>query len=377
MLPAKPFFGDEAIFLSLAADIRDEFHYETRPFRPPMYPATIALLTVPDRAISIRLVRTFQAVAGGIATLLLYLLGRELFGHRVGILGAAAYAIYPLAVTTSVFLYPQAVLPALIYAALLAAILSRRRSSGWWALAAGLLIGVAMLHVPNSVALTAATVIWLMLARSPERALRIRLAALVVIGTCATVLPWTVRNYAVTGGEIIPVSTNGPVNFWLGNNAQATLDTKSHLEPTGELARRIEGLPMEARDDLLLQDAIGWISANPAQFVRFTALKFVAFFRPTEGKLTEGIGDQRLARLGILLTSAPVILLALVGVFPAIRRESDTWLLVGSVLFSAALYCLFFVNLRFRAPLDGLLIVVGANCVVNSALWRVCLRRNG
>jgi len=99
VLPSRPFFDDEAIFLSLADDVLDGFTYEARPFRPPLYPAILASMASPDITTSIRNVRIFQSFVGAIAALLLYFLGKELFGHRTGLLAASVYAMYPLAET--------------------------------------------------------------------------------------------------------------------------------------------------------------------------------------------------------------------------------------------------------------------------------------
>jgi len=375
-LSQKVFYGDERIFLTLADGVRDGFSFRARPFRPPLYAAILAPMTSPDTATSIRNVRIFQSFVGAIAALLLYFLGKELFGHRVGLVAACIYAIYPLALTTSVFLFPQGNLAALLYAIVLVALRARRRGSNWGAFAAGALIGAAVLHVPSSMALVAAMVVWLAFMPTPAVAQRARLAAFVVVGSCIVVLPWTARNYVTTGGEFIPVSANGPVNFWLGNNPSATLTTKSHLQPTGELAQRVKDLSRAERDNILIRESLNWIKQHPGRFLSFTALKFVAFFRPMPGQFKESVGHQRLYSLAMLLTCTPVILLALIGVRPALKHTPDTWLLIAIVLFSAALYSLFFVALRFRAPFDGLLILIGANLIVGWMRRRKRSERN-
>ena len=44
---------------------------------------------------------------------------------------------------------------------------------------------------------------------------------LLILSAAAVISPWTLRNYRVHG-EWILISSNGGINFWIGNNEQAT-----------------------------------------------------------------------------------------------------------------------------------------------------------
>jgi 4-amino-4-deoxy-L-arabinose transferase-like glycosyltransferase len=355
-LPAKPFFGDEKDYLDLARMVRAQSSYPDRPYRPPLYPVVVAAVTGTTDAASVRNVRILQSLLGGVACVLLYALGRRVSGERVAWWAGLLYSVYPLSVSLAVFVFPQAVLMPLTYAACLAALAARDRSSPPIALGAGALLGLAVLCAPSSVAVGAALLVWLRSASSSPAAAKWRMALALLIGASLPVVPWAVRNRLATG-ETIPVSTNGALNFWLGNNARATLFTKSHLAPEGELARRLQAATPAAADRLLVRDSLAWIAANPARFAWFTALKFLWFFSPVEGQLAESTPKAGMMRMAILASSAPVLLLGLCGLVVFTRRTPDMLLLSACVILTAAFYSLFFPTQRFRAPFDGFLLL--------------------
>jgi hypothetical protein len=93
-------------------------------------------------------------------------------------------------------------------------------ATGWrlsrlsYACAAGALLGLAPQFRPNLLlfpyALAAATLV-----RSPRDGRVVRYVSAMLAVVIAASLPWTVRNYRVTG-RFVPTSTHGPVQLWYG-----------------------------------------------------------------------------------------------------------------------------------------------------------------
>jgi hypothetical protein len=112
-----------------------------------------------------------------------------------------------------------------------------------------------------------------MLLSWPRPAKALAAAAVLAIGVAAAVLPWTCRNYAVTGGFIL-ISSNGGGNLYSANNP----DAKGQYTETAWVY-----LFNHADDDLTLHRlgmrlALDWIRSHPRQFARLAATKFALFW---------------------------------------------------------------------------------------------------
>jgi 4-amino-4-deoxy-L-arabinose transferase-like glycosyltransferase len=95
-------------------------------------------------------------------------------------------------------------------------------------------------------------------------ALRLGVLAMLTMGAC--IAPWTMRNYQVFGAPVL-ISTNGGVNFWMGNNPQSRgfYMALPWDRFTGEVERN-RGLKAEA---------IAYIWSDPVAFLKRTAIKAV------------------------------------------------------------------------------------------------------
>lgn len=151
-------------------------------------------------------------------------LGALLFGRAVGLLAALLLALFP-----GMIVYTSLVSTELLFLWLttlcfwLAVRPQSPARTATKTLAAGLATGMAA----GGAALVRATGLmllpfWAVLHWATQR--KPRQAALwgaaLLVGSLLVVLPWTARNY-VRFHKFIPVSTNGGMNFWIGNNPNA------------------------------------------------------------------------------------------------------------------------------------------------------------
>ncbi|GAB6876275.1 ArnT family glycosyltransferase [Thermaerobacter litoralis] len=95
--------------------------------------------------------------------------------------------------------------------------------------------------------------------------------AAVTLGTVLVVAPWTIRNY-VALGAFIPVSTNGGVNLWQGNNPAANGAFFWPTDPAENPLLTVES--QVERDRLGRRLALQWIRENPGDFVRLGFVKW-------------------------------------------------------------------------------------------------------
>ena len=96
------------------------------------------------------------------------------------------------------------------------------------------------------------------------------------LGMMLVIAPWTARNYVVLGA-FVPVSTNGGVNLWQGNNPRANGEYYWSWDPTVNplLTAKTE----VERDRLGRRLALAWILDNPDAFLRLGLKKWWYLFR--------------------------------------------------------------------------------------------------
>jgi hypothetical protein len=172
-------------------------------------------------------------------------------------------------------------------------------------------------------------------------------AALVVI----VLMPWIIRNQIELGSPVA-TRTNFGLELRLSNNDLAgplERDNYEHgvyhvyhpLQSIRE-AEKVRDMGEVAYNKMAMDDAITWISAHPANFIRLTAERlFYFWFQPVPGQRIKG------AWLGV--TS----LLCFAGLYFVWRRDPLAALLLTLMLLILPLpNYLVHVGLRHRYPLD-------------------------
>ena len=141
------------------------------------------------------------------------------------------------------------------------------------ALWVGMCLGVASLFRPTFAPLAGLLAVHLLLTAMDKR--RALLAGVAMLLATATVIaPWTIRNYVVTGGAFIPISSNGGGNLYSANNPDARGSyTASAWE---ELFRQVSN--DEQLNRLGTEKATRWIRENPRRFAELAVIKFALFW---------------------------------------------------------------------------------------------------
>ena len=180
-------------------------------FHPPLYPYFLALpFALTGSFIA---ARVLQAI---VATLLVPAVGRVgalALGPRTGLVAAAITAFYPELVWFSCHFWVENLFLVLLwwgFERMLAADASGRLRS---AVAAGALLGAAVLARETALYFLPIAAGWLAFRRGRDGAVR---GALLVTVALAVVAPWTYRNW-VAFGAFVPVSTASGQNLFQGN----------------------------------------------------------------------------------------------------------------------------------------------------------------
>lgn len=358
-------------------------------FRAPLYPWFLGLC-VRVFGESFLAPRLVQAVLGTLSVALVYRLAALAFDRRTGLVASAIAATY----WTTIYFEGELLLPVLEVLCDLVAIErtivagARARKRDW--LVAGVAWGVAALVRPN--VLLGAPLIALWSARRSDttkhEAWRTRVARALVFaaGLALPIAPITAYN-AIEGRDRVLVSSQGGVNFWIGNNPAS--DGSSAIVPGTRpdwwggyhdaiaLAEREEGRALRPSEvsSHYTRKALDWMRAHPLDALRHLAWKTRLFWLDFELGNNQ---DERFFALeyGPVLRVLPITFgvlapLALLGLVVTGRRAWRLWPLWSFAPIYAASIVAFFVCARFRVPVVPVLIVFAAHAVLWAiAAWR-------
>lgn len=370
--------------------------------RPPGYPFFLAALY---RVFGVDplVPRIAQMALGLLNVALAFLFGRRVLGRTAGLILAAFTATYWGSIYFEGELQAPVLLQTTAWIALLLLASAGRGAARWAPLVAGLSIGAAAVVRANALLFVPAAALWLLWVlrrRGVPAPSAIGSAALVVAGAVAVVAPVTVRNYRVSG-EFVPVSVNGAVNLYIGNNetADGTSATIPDLEKLSgrpgwnwfRYSEIVGAMSRQSGFDLTYGDvsreftqlALEWIRANPGTAAKLAMKRALLFWGPDEISNNKAISmEKENSRLLAPFPAFPIVLavmllgigLVILDVRAARRGErrpsrdgpeqepdGAALLLVG--LFVGVIwlsYAPFLVAARFRVPLVPALFVFGA-----------------
>ncbi len=356
-------------------------------FQAPLYPYILAAVyaLLGHRLALVYLLQIALAVAGCWA---LYRAGREMGGEGTGLGAALLAAVYgpflfydaqllkeSLAVTVTGFL---------LWA--LAAARTRPRLRRW--LGAGLLLGVLALLRENALLVLP---FLLPIAWRPEDRWRglARRSGAMVAGLVLALLPVAVRN-GVVGGDFLPTTSQGGVNFYIGNHAGADgtyqpivpgkqIPELERKEPA-RVAEQAVGRPLSASEvsRYWLGQGVAWARQYPGDFLRLQLRKLGLFWSWYE--LPDAVDYYYVKTLSPplrlpLLEFGGAVILALTGLVLARRRLGD---FAPALLFALGWMVstvIFFLFSRYRLPaVPPLLILGGVALGEIPAVWQ---RRRG
>jgi 4-amino-4-deoxy-L-arabinose transferase-like glycosyltransferase len=361
-------YGDERAYVSLARNVAagngyTQFGTGPTAYRPPGYPLVLAMVNffgmgvVAQRMVSVILLALTAAVAFAFA--------RECYGAWAGTAAAVMTIGYPLSVYTAATLYPQTMAGFLLVSGLFAVhklSLERGRGRWPWIVTGGLAWGLLIVTVPTFGPALLMSAAWLL-----KRLGRPGLKTVAVLIAASALIPsaWCVRN-AVAMHAFIPVSTNNGINLLQGNSENATMgggrvvDTSAYEAPVEKA-----GLSEVQADRTYRGLAVTWIKAHPARATELYLLKVINHFGYHSELATSN--QNSMAKDAVAaLTFYPILLLGLSRLTMTRRSDRQTIdsLLLTVILSSAFIMAVFYTRLRFRTPLDVVLIIVASGALL-------------
>ena len=337
-------WGDEVTYDLLAQNLAAGHGYCFVPGHPsllraPLYPFLLAgLYALFGHHYTV--VLGVQVLVGGLSALVVAMLGQRLFGEVVpAVVAGCLFACHPLLIFATGLLYSETLY---LFLLLLFTFSCLKMVGGLgrkgWAVVAGVLLGTSVLMKPNLLLFPLALVFWLWFALQDFRRALV-LGGLVALVMAAVVLPWTFRNYRVSGA-LIPVSANAGLNLWQGNHPDAEgaaypLDQVDPLEDYSEVER----------DQIYRQWALQQIRSDPKRFLTLIPRKVGKFFAPLE---TSNRGRLPL-RFAFLVDWgwAAFLGLAAWGLLRTVSRSREWVLIYLLILYPVGLATVFYGATRY------------------------------
>ncbi len=384
-------FSDSKIYYDLALKICSGSWIGNEIFfMSPGYPYFLAIIfTIFGKSIlAIRLIQIFM---NSINIIFIYLIARNLHSKKAGYLAAGIAAV-----SSSFIFYSGAILLEVVQTFILSLFLvlvSNKgiiiKSQNW--LWAGLILGIASFFRANILLLFPVMVGWFLIKiikTSSERNFIYHSLLYFSLGCTIPVLLVTARNYLV-GNDFVLISSNGGINFYLGNHEGAPGIYKSpedfdlFSDLSGEkYAERISGkvlTPSEA-SSFWYQKSIKYIEQDPIDWLKLTGKKVLFFFDNNENPQSAIMDPSFFADNYSTILKLPlpgffvVFIMSVFGFALSWKNRKEYTLIYLFLLAYITATVLFFIVGRFRVAISPLFIVF-AGIGLTEVYWVVKVKR--
>jgi tetratricopeptide (TPR) repeat protein len=370
-MSATPFFEnpvvDEYINDQMAMAILQGLPEQDGVFRPPLYPLFLSLCYFVFGH-SVPTARVIQAVIGALCTLLLYRLSSRFLDRRTAILSALLYSLSWPAIYFQGELLDISIFPVLLVLSAYFFLRSLETKRALSASLAGLALGLSALARGTALFFFPAMAFFFLFSLGKRKG-----AKFLTLFTAAALCPLLLSGYrnARLSGEFIPLSSNGAINFYIGNNPGA--DGLNSIPP-GLVWNKVIAEP--ARQGLVsagdqsrywLEKSLEYIQQNPGRSLLLYLKKCYAFWNAVEVSNNK---DIYFLRAQSRLLSLPLAGFGLIGPLAILsllftRRRGPAlpllWALVLSYMMGNSL---FFTTARYRMAVVPFMIVLASHAAL-------------
>lgn len=361
-------------------------------FRGPLYPYFLAALVwISDS--SVFWTKTLQLLICGVTGLVIFKLTRHLFADTVAKVALVIYACYGTFLFYDSMLLVEILFLFFALWAVYRLVLVGKSGTVSQYLVIGLLFGLSALARPNILLVLPFLALWLFWKNNRNGNFKLASPLALAAGVLIAIAPVTVRNYVVTG-DFILISSQGGVNFYIGNNPDAngltmvmpeislteSVPWDKFVPVTHAQAEKEAGHTLTESEASAHWNAKAWkyIGENPGSFLSLTLKKFRYLFSGFENSDNGDIYYQRtqsylyaalLWSFGIFFPFGLLLPLAIVGLY--LTREKRLSLTPTYITLLAYIpsVILFLVTARHRLLLVLLLIPFAAFALIWLFRW--------
>ncbi|MBN2029359.1 tetratricopeptide repeat protein [bacterium] len=313
-----------------------------------------------------------QAILDSISCLIIYFTASVLFNKKVALISAFIYACYGLAIFyTGLLLAPTLIIfMILTFTALF--IHAEKSGQTYQYILSGISFGLVALTRPNIILFLFVLPFWFLLKdkkRQQNRRKQFQRLFLFFIGISIPLIPIAVRNYFIEN-RFSPFSAHGGINFYLGNNPNATgifmspegisYSPVEQIKSSVLLAEKETGqeLSIHQASRYWLEKGLCYIRDNPYNALKLYVRKFALFWRKEEIPLNT---NYSLCQTLIPILRFPFFSFGLIAPFALLgiilslnKKHIFIPLFILSYMTSVII---FFVSARYRIPIVPFLIM--------------------
>lgn len=348
--------SDEEDYHQLSQSIREAHSFSTpagpTAYRPPGYPLFIAIVT--SIFSGNQSVLIFQALLDCVICLLLYKIGLAVGGSTVGFTAMCYWAFFPSSVLMTGLLLSETLFTAILIGAVSIILIWPTQS-----ILLGLMFGLGILIKPQMAVMAGVSLVWNLIGKRWKESIIIASAIGILV------MPWIIRNAVVMDAPVL--STNGGMNFWIGNNPDANgsykIPNSNPLDSiSNEREQSNEGYRRGVRF-LLTHPADAVILAGKKIAYLWSSQHYLLYLSRKESELTipYRLFVQQLSFGSILILNVPYIILVIGGIagfflFPA-PSSTVRQLFLTLILLWMGFHVLYFGAARFMYPLLPILVL--------------------
>ncbi len=349
-------------------------------FRPPLFPLALAgvygLVGTGSAKTRWEAGRVLEALLGAVAVGLVCLIALRLWGRRVALAAGALASVYPPLVLAGSSLLSESLFIPLELGAVLAALVHRDSAHRWrWALATGVLTGLAALTRGNGIAL-AVPLLFLVWSDRPRRTWRsLRAPAAMLVACALTIAPWAIRNQIVLH-RFVPLTTETGFALAGTYNSAAQHDHSYPdlwLPPAAQMRDVFAAHPAANEADVashLATMALRYIRAHPGSVPATVYWNTLRLFNFTGTRVERAFAGGEGYPVWLAVASVyafwALLALTLLGAFRGAARRAPLALWGCPLVIVLTTVPLLGLT-RYRSPIDPFLVPLAATALL--ALW--------
>lgn len=318
-------------------------------------------------------VRIMHSIIGAGSIFIMYLIARDVFPEKVGLIAGFLGAVYPFFVFFTGLILTETLFMFLF----LCLIFFLRKmivqiSSGsettpttdwklmslrmrWsYAVYTGILAGLSILIKPVMAYFLAFSFIIILAMCNERRKLLFKNGLLVFLMAGFVIFPWTWDNYRRCG-KFIFLTTTGGYTLYESNNPRATGGPAGENIIWTEEMKRMDEIELDRH---FKQEAVNFIKNNPRRFLELGVIKLRRFW-----SFTPNASDYRGWKYKAIsiVSYGPVVLLAIWQIIATRRRWRELVFLCLPIVFFTLLHTVMLGSIRYRIPIMPYVIIFAAN----------------
>lgn len=341
-------------------------------FQAPFYPYFLAVFYA-FFGHSLNIIYLIQIIAAAAGIYALYRTGRRLGGEVLGLAAAGLSALYAVYIFYDVQLLKESLVVSLVSFLLWVLVEVRESGKSYLWLIAGVLSGVLSLLRENMLLIV--PLLFILTMKPGAKAwIYLKRCGFLLLGVVIILLPVALRNLSV-GGIFAPTTFQGGVNFFIGNNPEAT-GTYQPIVPGKQVPYYERNEPIRLAEQEVgrelspgevsqywMNKALNWALENPLDFARLQIKKFFMFWSwyewPDAVDYYYVKGTSFVLRLP-LLEFGGVFLLAAAGILLARKKLLMFFPVLLLAVGWMASTIVFFLFSRYRLPAVPCLMLLAA-----------------